>query len=1181
MDMIRGSSLLPPRLNKLFAETKLSYERNLNVTQIPSGSLELSPLHLKLRVQKDRLLAWGLEWSDANATQAVDLDVSLNRAGISDLVASIMSSIRELLDEAEGLQSPVALTTPAAFSDTKPGTISPYCSPWTPESLKRLECILKELTISIDTLCDLSRPGIEDRKKSDFHLIGESIHSSSHSSPAPSEVLSAGNIISSQSTNSEGMSWLCPDDGLMRSSQIDHARYIRHTRTKHGPPNTLPPSYESVATGSEHSVLAYQVPSDITGKAESLVNLRPILLDYGQIQGHKRKVTLKPDSGRYKELSLALRKLSTVSGAYSGILQLGGWTFDRDRAQCAYVYNLPNELGTFRDREPNVQPRTLLSFLQNGADTDGANMPSLENRYRLAHNLASSVLRLHSAGTTHRDINSNNVVFFLGSTYSDSNDKPWKGPIIRKPYVTGFHQSSSRVATVESGSPFESMYHHPDIGDPYIRAHDYYSLGLILLEIGLWMPLGKFWKAKYTRSDFKLRLQNIYLKKLSAKCGSRYMRAALYCMTAADSIRNGDTYAEESQLQARHGFPTETSFTLKVVRTLDRCCMIDDNDEDVDAFPAYTSPTKVNITGQTGMETSSSYGLPRTQSSERPPQIPEILRAKPEEAIPERKSKYGTLKQAPSRTCKIKVWSHEIPPLYTKYWTSTMFPKLEIILSRAISRWETYTIDIFMAGQEPDSARPTIYLECTSTDKVRKILRHLNKDLRLFDIKVVSGHVVRSKAGKKKRKRLMKNTQTGKSDVEGQGLENNSDSQQLNPFYQKLPSCGASIGACNNGKHLPPVTFGGAVLVNGEPYGMSVHHMLEDYDEIDLGLYETNPLTRSGASPKAPCNLQDPQTYRSTTVQTRAESHHPAIEAYSEDGTDDSSEDCDASEYSTTFATDDQGLQAFYPFEISDDEEEIVQNLTDDDEFWLSVDFESQLQLGRGEKEDDDHAELGDTLGISAGRGLHLSVTQPAIDDVNHGFFATDQDKHEEHLSSHGFGHIHASSGIKRSRQDDIIHEIDWALIKISETRMLTHNVVQDGARYCRSARTKDSASTYPSKAEPAAAPNSNSYPCQVMKAKDLGGLQVHAFGRTSGLQTGMILPAMRMVRMPGRSFASHSWHVRGNFGGKLHHALFDVLSHYTLPDFRLLITAAKITYPHDIFSRLYARANMLSNRRR
>lgn len=62
------------------------------------------------------------------------------------------------------------------------------------------------------------------------------------------------------------------------------------------------------------------------------------------------------------------------------------------------------------------------------------------------------------------------------------------------------------------------------------------------------------------------------------------------------------------------------------------------------------------------------------------------------------------------------------------------------------------------------------------------------------------------------------------------------DMAVMNPYHQQRPLCGASIGAFN-GQHLPPVSYGGVILVDDEPLGMSVHHLLDapSDDESDAG----------------------------------------------------------------------------------------------------------------------------------------------------------------------------------------------------------------------------------------------------------------------------------------------------------------------------------------------------------
>lgn len=1101
----------------------------------------MSYLHHELRTQKDRLLAWGLGWSDSTTAPTGDIDGSLDRAGVSDLVASLMSSIRQLFDEAAELQSPKNIDRSLSYADIKTLSKSASASLSTADSSKRLERILEDLTASIDTLCDISRPRVEDWEKRTSYSVNLGGDSNGKPSFMESTVFPGGGLTTSKIDDQHKQTSTSQRGDLITSTRIAPSCIIQKQAIYSGPAPS-PPSYEYVAAGFEHRVLAYLSQSQDPARSEKLLlpNYReaPVLLDYGLPFASEAPAVLRVDTVRYETLYLKLRQLvSDANNAYSGILPIRGWTVDFDRSRYALVYDVSTPLNS---PSPTIQHRSLLSFLQNGADTDGANMPDLENRYRLAFNIASSLKRLHATGLSHGSVTSNNVVFFVDSSELTDKEKPWKGPILRKSYLTGYRQNAPKAPNPEQETSFDDIYYHPNIinggTDPYMLAHDYYSLGLILLEIGLWMPIGKFWKPKYTRADFKQRLQNIYLRKLSAKCGSQYMHAALYCMEAADDASKG---ADSLGHQA-----LEETFVSKVIKPLERCCMIDNDKDEVTAAESTLGSFKegnplLSINSNVAESLNTQLNAARERSEHQSlSRIPEAVVDGLEQGGFGSKTalKRERRSERPSSPkSKIKVWSHEIPTLYTKYWTSTMCPRLEYILSKAISRWESYTIDLLMAGKEADSARPTIYLECTSTGKVRKILRHLNKDLRLFDIQVVSGSIVRS-AGKKKRKKTQKNVSILAS---GKEKSNSStDLQRLNPYYQQTPSCGSSIGACNDGKHLPPVTFGGAVLVDGETFGMSVHHMLEDEDKLELGVGEKLDLQYSIAPPRSHFRSERPRIHGSTVFDDRPR-RLPTVgnvsngEVTRDDGKglEDGREAPEYSNYREPY--DMFPHEPLYPFEISENEEDLEESLVDEDDFWLSADFESRLQTLSGDADDDDDVELGDTLGVDAGCGEHLAVTQPAIDDVHRNFFSTDEDMDEEHLSSHHLGHVHASSGIKRSKQDDIIHEVDWALIKINETRMQTHNIIHGGARYCKSANPEvETAITLVQSGRKPSAPDS--YPCEVMNAKQLGGLQVHAFGRTSGLQTGTILPAMRMVRMPGRSFASHSWHIRGNFGGKI-----------------------------------------------
>ena len=1077
MEIIR-SVILPRRLTQMYADTKRSYEQ---VVQTNISNHQLSSVFLKLRIQKDRFIAWGLEWGDSNAAQSGDIDGSLDRAGISDLVASIMSSIRELLDEADHIQSQ---RNP---SDTKGGSVLKTDIRWDGKGLTRLDEIIKDMTASVDTLCDLSRTqqvfqrhhGTRDEKHP-YSISGLMKDSKKDLPPMPNPFRHP----------------LVPSTlgslGLAPRTRIDPSRIcVTEASTVPGP---SPPSYDSVAAGSDDRVLAFLARSpDWTNpdsKSGSGLLGTLVLLDYGSLSTTNPTEAQVPCPQRYEELfkALALPQQSLLGNSYTGTMRLLGWFEDPRRSRYAFVYEVPR----FPPNAPvgsgaSNSPHSLLSFLQHGADTDSTNMPSLEDRFRLAFNLASSVLHLHAKGLCHRNMNSTNVLFFTDdSSQNSSDDKLWKNGVIRRPYVASFDQCADDAPSDHQEPLMSSIYRHPEIQrgerSAYKPTYDIYSLGLILLEIGLWMPLGRLWKPKYVRWSFKSRLQSIYIKKLAAKCGTTYMRLTEYCLRAADGV----PVAQGSQLGSNEDARTprlHTEFYWKVIKELERCCMIDtDSDEIIVPEPTNSS----GIVDMDQMETPVTKEpiiLQQAPSSEeykdfRQPESVNVLPILDEKLKPQ---------IAVKRKCK--VWSHDIPTSCTTYWNATMLPQLSRILGKVVDRWESVEIELAMVGETAEVARPTIYMVCASTEKARKALQYLNRDRRMFDIKVVRGQMTRSKAGKKRRR--VKSNKENHGPMCGNSPVAAEVSQKPNQHYQERPTCGASIGAYADNQHLPPVSFGGTVLVDGELYGMSVHHMLE-LEDMDLGLDDEFDFSRS----MAPRDQVPPG--ENILGQAWCPEDLP---------------------------------EALYPFEISEDEDEGYQSSAADEESWLFDASQWEDYDERDQTLDEDKVEMGDTLGIAPGQRPDLIVTQPAIDDVDSGFFPSEEDMDDDHLSSHALGHIHASSGIKRSNRGGISHEIDWALINVKGERLGKTNLISGGARHCKKVIERvDSLGLSASKSSNNDAP---SYPCHVLKTEELGGLKVHALGRTSGLQTGTILPAMTMVKMPGRISFSHSWRVMGNFGSK------------------------------------------------
>jgi hypothetical protein len=239
---------------------------------------------------------------------------------------------------------------------------------------------------------------------------------------------------------------------------------------------------------------------------------------------------------------------------------------------------------------------------------------------------------------------------------------------------------------------------------------------------------------------------------------------------------------------------------------------------------------------------------------------------------------------------------------------------------------------------------------------------------------------------------------------------------------------------------------------------------------------------------------------------------------------------------------------AMWELELSDDEDENEKSEDEKSEDEKSDDDAESFILSGSEFDSDDEsvhdpmsdstfsrATTGDIDGIEPGTRQDIKVTQPAIDDVDENFFPNDDDRDEEHLLSHELGHVHASSGIRRWKRDGILHEIDWALLKLNEDRLQPYNICQGGRRFTFRSMEPDQQEIAKKLEKPVNrryyTPSEDEYPNGVASANSLGGMNVHCFGRTTGLQGGMINPAMSSVRIWRRKTFSRSWAVAGGFG--------------------------------------------------
>lgn len=160
--------------------------------------------------------------------------------------------------------------------------------------------------------------------------------------------------------------------------------------------------------------------------------------------------------------------------------------------------------------------------------------------------LAIGLLELHTVGWIHKGLGSHNVLLF-----SDPNGK------VRydKPFISGFDfarpDRPGEVSLFTRPSKFD-IYRHPelralkpspDVSKPSSsRVHDVYGLGLVLFEIGMWMPLESYTKANLSLEDFRARIQGYVARDFGLWMGNPFRDAVQSCLSG-EYLRKSEKFS--------------------------------------------------------------------------------------------------------------------------------------------------------------------------------------------------------------------------------------------------------------------------------------------------------------------------------------------------------------------------------------------------------------------------------------------------------------------------------------------------------------------------------------------------------------------------------------------------------------------------------------------------------------
>ena len=1111
-------------LTRLYTDAKKSATTNININPFAAAHQETPEqfwaLQRKFRIQKDRFITWGLAWSDDTNGPNGDIDESVAKAGLTEIVESVLGNVREVINELDNVRSGRGIVK-AGETVKQP----------LPFDESRYTDLLNDLTTSNDTLYDLSvsrkalargeHPTFTSQQDTDTQSFSRPTSTSKRSGKTTSVADSELTLVNPQPFMRPPFSPYC---GLPPRIEL-HALRL---------PEERPPPYESIgvpiATRLVGQLLRARASDSVQAALGSGAPEVSVLVEYANFDSTYHETGVCPPLQRLEALHAAFMPMRAESQHNISLL---GYFEDPHGPRIGLVYDLPysvqNRLhATAISSAETLAPLSLLNLIRKAkpiqSNTPDVDPPPLEARFKLALRLTEQLRGLHLNELSHGNINSSSVIFAMTSNEASARRlKCLKSPIwasfdvFSKSTVEGLHRSSSL-----------NIYRHPE-DHPYSSQRDLatdirfdlYSLALILLEVGIWQSLGDMFKPKYSLADFKVRLEKLWAPKLASRCGTAYMRAVQICLQAADP-------GEVSSL-------TTEGIYDKVCTHLQRCCLLDGEGEDSAEPPEMASylaelsssrrqlpATPANVPERMSQPLADTAALEETQSntSTAPSSFSRLssfsnlagasnvaaqIRRRP---VPHRSSttsleprntrasnvgsfqdfkrkviiiqkkwrersdrcrevrasaalQQAALTKASNAVARIKPKLKEfplldIPQAIRDDWDYNTAYKLARLCTKALKGSpESSSICLTSYGETPETARPTYQITCRSTQKVKEVLkRHFRCDPKSCYVVVEKGQISRCRKARRE--------SAAQLAVRSMAPRFEQESDAGNPDYQPQPMCGASIGAYKDESHLPPVSFGGLVNVDGRAFGMSVHHMLEAEDDED-------------------------------------------------DGYDDDDED-DEDDSSSVLSMD----ETDEPLE-SDDGSTVRQLSSISD---VSLDEDSQTD--------------GDAAGVIPGDGIEIEITQPALDDaISLNLHADEEDDDDEdsgidedHILSYKLGQVHASSGLKRSAfhstetgyrgiSASLPQEIDWALLELLPPRVHPYNVIRGGKKFCDA----------PSRSSP------DCFPVSIKRSNELAGARVHCLGRTSGLASGVISSSMELLKLHGRSTFSASWTAHGGFG--------------------------------------------------
>lgn len=235
------------------------------------------------------------------------------------------------------------------------------------------------------------------------------------------------------------------------------------------------------------------------------------------------------DATNKKEVQRLAEVLASAGALVFPTLKLRGYINQEDKKRSAFIFDFPKGSD---EGDP--------LFLQQEFSKPRSAASDLDSRLRIARILAKGIEGFHADNWVHESICSDTVVFFNNSSSK---------PMVRQPYLSGFEYSrptGSETFYASSRNSERRAYQHPERlrSKPvkFRKEHDIYSLGVVLLELGLWKKAVDIyaaapaaWKDPKGASASDEEMQKVFVKvaesEMPGRMGFAYRDAVCACLS--------------------------------------------------------------------------------------------------------------------------------------------------------------------------------------------------------------------------------------------------------------------------------------------------------------------------------------------------------------------------------------------------------------------------------------------------------------------------------------------------------------------------------------------------------------------------------------------------------------------------------------------------------------------------